>query len=358
MTSSKAEIDAVKTAIATTLAPLRKDDQIRVLKDIQRRERDLTRLEGEKLQVQRRIGQLSEELVAWIRRGLRLHRLEGDCSSAVEVEGLVMMMANFVSDPTVKTTPDRAVEEILGHLSAAHLSRFVGWGLKWKDCGYARLACGAKLGAALMLTDAPDSVQAPWDAWSLMVPDGLIFETFTRKFAESMGQTWKPDAESVRVPILRLWCFGTEPIAALGKHGGKCYPLPSSEATDAESTWPELARNYVKGVCLTLDRDVERHRKGDWGPKRDNREPGIAPSPGADYVLGGTVTIDLRDEVTAICSGRTGHRPTVQFLVRGHWRNQATGPRHSERKRIWIEPFWKGPEDARVLLRTHRLESR
>lgn len=48
--------------------------------------------------------------------------------------------------------------------------------------------------------------------------------------------------------------------------------------------------------------------------------------------------------------------PTVQFLVRGHWRQQAHGPGHSLRKPIWIEPFWKGPEEARVLLRQHRVE--
>lgn len=41
-------------------------------------------------------------------------------------------------------------------------------------------------------------------------------------------------------------------------------------------------------------------------------------------------------------------------LVSGHWRNQACGPQWSERKRMLIEPYWRGPdgdEDAVV----HRL---
>lgn len=30
--------------------------------------------------------------------------------------------------------------------------------------------------------------------------------------------------------------------------------------------------------------------------------------------------------------------------VRGFWRDQACGPKYSERKEIWIEPFWRGGE--------------
>lgn len=35
-----------------------------------------------------------------------------------------------------------------------------------------------------------------------------------------------------------------------------------------------------------------------------------------------------------------------RWIVRGHWRWQACGPNYSERRRIWISPFIKGPEDA------------
>ncbi len=46
-----------------------------------------------------------------------------------------------------------------------------------------------------------------------------------------------------------------------------------------------------------------------------------------------------------------------RFIVRGHWRNQAFGPARSERKRLWIEPHWKGPEtlDA-AFTRTYSVE--
>jgi len=47
----------------------------------------------------------------------------------------------------------------------------------------------------------------------------------------------------------------------------------------------------------------------------------------------------------------------VQFVVRGHRRWQACGPKHSERKLIWINPFWKGPEEGRALLRGYELKT-
>jgi hypothetical protein len=37
---------------------------------------------------------------------------------------------------------------------------------------------------------------------------------------------------------------------------------------------------------------------------------------------------------------------SVRTLVTGHWRKQACGPRHTERRLTWIRPFWRGPDGA------------
>lgn len=71
------------------------------------------------------------------------------------------------------------------------------------------------------------------------------------------------------------------------------------------------------------------------------------------YTLGGAIDVDLRASVQAVWSGEKRSGPKVQFVVRGHWREQACGPNMSLRKRIWIKPFWKGPEESRVLLRKY-----
>jgi len=51
-----------------------------------------------------------------------------------------------------------------------------------------------------------------------------------------------------------------------------------------------------------------------------------------------------------------GKSPTVQCVVAGHWKMQPCGPGGSERKRIFIEPYWRGPEDAPIAIRPHVLK--
>ncbi|ATB35607.1 hypothetical protein CYFUS_001021 [Cystobacter fuscus] len=34
----------------------------------------------------------------------------------------------------------------------------------------------------------------------------------------------------------------------------------------------------------------------------------------------------------------------VRTLVQDHWKRQAHGPGLAERKLIWIQPYWRGPD--------------
>jgi len=42
-----------------------------------------------------------------------------------------------------------------------------------------------------------------------------------------------------------------------------------------------------------------------------------------------------------------------RFIVRGHWRNQPCGPGLSERKLLWIKPYYKGPEISEIVNRPY-----
>jgi len=48
-------------------------------------------------------------------------------------------------------------------------------------------------------------------------------------------------------------------------------------------------------------------------------------------------------------------RVSSRFVVRGHWRDQVCGPGRSDRKRIWIQPHWKGPEAAAAITRLYEV---
>lgn len=229
---------------------------------------------------------------------------------------------------------------------------------EWRESSYARLEVSHKLAASLCLTDVPDEVEvrAPWQAWSLVVPDGLL-------------------------NIARVWMRGLEPIVAL-KRDGTALLLGDARIAEEEllefvqardedfqqrhedDFYPRLEKldervlamldSLVKGCCLALRSPEAFEKKRSLSRKKRRC---VAPDfDQARYMLSAPVKIDLREHVRTLLRNGHGVGPKVQFLVRGHWRNQACGPKQSLRKTIWIEPFWKGPEETRILLRGHRVE--
>lgn len=66
--------------------------------------------------------------------------------------------------------------------------------------------------------------------------------------------------------------------------------------------------------------------------------------------------VDVREhdepEREVATDGVRKYRPDDhRFIVSGHWRGQAYGPNHSERRRQWIAPFVKGPRDKPLVLK-------
>ena len=54
---------------------------------------------------------------------------------------------------------------------------------------------------------------------------------------------------------------------------------------------------------------------------------------------------------------REFYRTEGYLIVRGHWRQQACGEGRLERRRKWIQPFWKGPDGAaEVVERTYSMD--
>lgn len=66
-------------------------------------------------------------------------------------------------------------------------------------------------------------------------------------------------------------------------------------------------------------------------------------------VPGRVTTVELRRRVN-VCERQPGDERPVEWshrwIVRGFWRWQRYGPGNTLRKRIWIDPYVKGPEDA------------
>lgn len=231
----------------------------------------------------------------------------------------------------------------------------------WRDDAFARVAVGHKLASALMLTSVPDDIEvlAPWKAWVLEIPDGLYtipastLKEAYRQFKTERGET--PDAEVAESndsgQVRAIICYNSEPGRLIMQIRGRFISL---KVVDTPST-SEIS-NYVKGVCLSFHdrKHVQERTWGSKGSKREIKEPGQ----GRHYTFSKPISVDFRDEVKAILSGqRKGHAPRVQFLVRGHWRNQACGKGMKDHRATRIDPYWKGPEESRVLLRGYNLDA-
>jgi len=99
------------------------------------------------------------------------------------------------------------------------------------------------------------------------------------------------------------------------------------------------------------------HKPSNKARRAHRRREGLYPTVN-EYVVGAPVKLDLRLKTKAFIEG--GHAAvrgpmTIQTMVRGHWRNQAHGPGHRDRKFIHIEPFWKGLQSAPIAVRPHVL---
>jgi hypothetical protein len=136
----------------------------------------------------------------------------------------------------------------------------------------------------------------------------------------------------------------------------RVYLLPPEETDNgAGHRLIEVFARLAAGVCLLAETPTNIRRKSTKKAQHRWRFSKLPLT--TEYVLAPDVRIgfDCTEAVRAYVSGDRRGLPRMQWIVRGHWRNQPCGPNHSERKRIWIQPHWKGPEDAPRLFREHKI---
>jgi hypothetical protein len=228
-----------------------------------------------------------------------------------------------------------------------NIGELCDYGLGWLESNFVKLEISHKLAASLCLTDVPNDIEvkAPWKYWSFVIPDGLL-----------LADTHKGKKEN----YARVFCVNDVPAYLVSSMGRCVGPIPEDRSTAPEdvANLMKLLSSLVKGACLALA-DPGQYKKNSLskneGSFKSKRVGGAPELNNARFVLSAPVQVDLRDVVHAVQRGekRKGGKLTVQFLVRGHWKNQAHGPQLSLRKRIWIQPFWKGGEETRVLLRNY-----
>lgn len=259
--------------------------------------------------------------------------------------------------------------------------------LTWLDSGLPVFDLTHSLAAALILTDPSDvfteEVQAPFPTFAIRMPGDFWHlkdnQGQTRPIIYSLVHTWMaqrdPDRQDVEkrlvtrmigrgennIDITQIWEILPPPTP--GKTVGEWLKLEVPEVEDAPQegitrtgvdkiALMALRRLYVN-LCLYVNEHGRGERQSFGKSKRKGKSELAKPLSPDIWILGRQIKLDsnliksAKAWTTAQAGDRNDWKVSKRFTVRGHWRQQSHGPERSLRKRIWIQPFWKG-EGARL----------
>ncbi len=245
------------------------------------------------------------------------------------------------------------------------------WAMRWADFGFPVYQVGHKYGAALLATSAgaaaEDDLKPPFKAFLLELPPELLsiphdgeerrILAIVISFRETkLGYTcsWVALTET----SVSLWEH--IPVAKLGEdeflENKYAHIDPFNVGvTEQDQRVIFLIRRLIINTCLAVS-------------SKDNLKPiGKAKNMSADqvrrsseplvriYQVGQPLKVDCRQAVRDYVCGRVSKAMSVQVLVAGHWKRQPHGQGRTLRRWVHISPYWRGDEEAPVLVRPHVL---
>ncbi len=243
---------------------------------------------------------------------------------------------------------------------------------RWAENGFPSVEIGHKLAASLMTTSfsaevVRDYVRLPWDSFLITVPDQLLspnehllLVTYTDNRLY-YAMTWEDDliVGAASGPLWTLTHTQCEDDKASRT------TVSTSEYTITKSSdrlddrafvdrIHDVIGKLVVGVCAKMQTCTKvpsqaHHVKNKSWPKNTTRNTTV-------FKLIENVKLDVRVALREHIE-KGGASPSVQSLVRGHWKLQVCGDNRASRKLIHVEPYWRGPESAPVAVRAHTIEN-
>lgn len=294
---------------------------------------------------------------------LRLHKCEIDEAARERLENATY------------TPKDRSFAELAVRDASARMREPATEGVDmialaaWAEAGFPRVQMGHRLAASLIATHVPEDVLAeivpPWPAFQIDLPGGLLHRTIdgadypvTTVIASYDDSRWAYFALREQGTAGFRRGMSAEQIVRDLRPEDFDPETPFPTIADADRRLTALIGRLVINVCLEMsspEREVKEVGRGHGDWQRRTRRGSPIPIGPRFYRLSRDVKVDVRRAVTDYIRGG-GSSPEVQTLVRGHWKHQAHGPGLLLRKRIHVEPYWRGPEDAPIALRPHVLK--
>jgi hypothetical protein len=260
-------------------------------------------------------------------------------------------------------------KEVLGRLSMDHVALWLFTG-RWVDQGAPRILLDDQLAASLMATDVGlDSIpfiKPPWRAFMIEVPPGILVHG-SRSFQRILVHYATFEGKPRWFYSIRELNENEDPEADMGLFTkATTEEMVLGDWDDNEGMDDQLVRiNYLVGrlilsLCLALSDPTTttlREQKRSKGRGNRFRTPYSVPDT-RNFIVGRPITVDCRPAIRDYVEGRNKKTGSisVQVLVRGHWKHQVHGVGRALRKLIHIEPYWKGPEEAKILLRATKVQ--
>jgi len=249
------------------------------------------------------------------------------------------------------------------------------WALQaaaWAEAGYPQITTTHRYAAALACTptDSPDlvgAVRLPWPSVVLSLPNGLLTLDDGREYSTVIITTLDKVPSKLVGPVATMQVV----VNISGEHLSQIAFADSLETyliepalqvretidgravnqSGRKQRVATLAKRIVVGLLLRLaDPDLRREVEG-LGQRLAGsvkRTPG--PPKHRVLCVSRPVSVDCRPAIQRFLGGE-GPTPSVQTLVRGHWKRQPCGPARSERRIVHIEPYWRGPEAGAIVSR-------
>jgi len=288
------------------------------------------------------------------------HRGMGD-------EEVVSALWSVIKDPV----PDDVRGTIHPRVMVAAMFADAVWSAKWVDGACRTLLADEKYAAALACTrvnsrDAED-ISIPWPAFAVRLPAGLFPISDGRWLTHVRCFQLSNPTGRVRSGVLFNANGHALPVAIETEHDTLADALFDEddivdEIGETDGAWLDrdalnramaMSKRCVVGMLYAMQHTANWSPHGRASVKSKRLAERAAPDHRTIYI-GRPIGVDMRQAVREACL-RGASAPLVQTLVRGHYKRQVIGVGRSGRKVIWVEPYWRGPEDAPILARPYKV---